>query len=196
MVDLRADASASDSYVEQGCLGGNPTACYNYGLSLDRDWAKATEFYTRACQGGEELGCEELRYQSFWRRSDPIGDLQTACDQGNFNTCLYLAEKRAHPVAAESDDPADIERMTAYVTDLDTICRMGSVEACGFAASITRQRGNPEVAMMYANAGCGGMDGNACYSVGVLFEKRAELERALSQYIITCEMEYMPGCTA
>ncbi|MHA3913545.1 tetratricopeptide repeat protein [Halovulum sp. GXIMD14793] len=187
----------SKRYARMACKGGNPTGCYNYGLQLENDWAAAHEQYVRSCKLGDPIGCEELNYESYWRRSDPKQDLKAVCSEGDFNACLFLAEIRGKPLVTVSNDPADIARVEAYLKDLDQICRMGSGDACGFyAAVLQRLRPDPAREMAYARAGCEAHSGHACYSLGVRLEKSDQPKRALLQYRQTCEMEHWAGCTA
>lgn len=197
MPDFRPSQRKADRYARLACDGGNPSGCYNLGLSLEDNWELAHMRYTEACAGGEPEGCAELRWESYWQRGDPTGLLSNACRAGDFNACLYLAEKRAKPIRLDSDAPADKARLATYAEDLELICRMGSGTACGqYANLLSYTAPNLAREQAYATAGCEVLDGHACYVLAYGHETQDAWPMALNFYQTACDLEFWAGCAA
>ncbi|MFQ6546731.1 tetratricopeptide repeat protein [Aestuariibius sp. 2305UL40-4] len=200
----RSNARRALSYARKACDLGNPVGCWNAGLAYDdgngarTDWERAQHHYVLACQGGYDPGCEEINYESFWRASDPLRTLESACGRGDFSACHLASEKRHAPISITDMSDADRERMTRYSSEMTEICEMGSLRACSVAGSLFRGLGRLEEAERYAAAACALGDQHGCLAAGNIWKldrtDPGHHEQAIGYYQMACDLENWAAC--
>ena len=99
LIALLSSLAFANSELERQCNNGNAGSCvklgflYYNGDGVKQDYKKAREFYNKACEMGEALGCSALgdlyynvkqdykKAREFWSK---------ACEMGDANGCVLL----------------------------------------------------------------------------------------------------------
>ncbi|MGL5008930.1 MAG: tetratricopeptide repeat protein, partial [Paracoccaceae bacterium] len=190
-IDLRR----ANDFARTGCDLGNPVACWNLGISYDlgegvrEDWFTAHKLTAKACSLGMPMACDEIGWESYWQAGDPEDELSSACAAGDPSACFYLAGVR---YADDADE-------AAYRISLRDTCIEGGISmACGFEAAFARLEGDFLSARQFARAGCETGDGNACVTLGNLYDLGQSVTRdqahATQLFKQACDLEEAIGC--
>ncbi len=205
----RINKRKSNRYARKGCLLGNAIGCYNYAIGFDsqtdESWIREQSYYTQACRGGANEGCNDLNWDTYWDETDSVSTLTEPCQLGDFTACAYLAQKQLKPFSVIQKQPKgeDLKNTLAAVEQYQKICEMGSIVACGWVAAILFDPNTPSKTgerMAYGGCETEVSDGNACHFLGLHYEyhhnEKNHNELALHYYSLACELDEPKACAA
>jgi len=115
-------------YFEKSCELNNSDGCiafgllYEYGNGVDKNLTIAQNIYKKACDLGENLGCDSYKNLKY------IKDLNVQCKNNNSKACVNLGFLEAF-----SDEHVNIKKVKQY---FKKACDLGNKKGCDAYKSI------------------------------------------------------------
>lgn len=178
------------------CERGHAGSCRVLGYiyeSEKKEYTNATEYYLRACDGDDAVGCSNAAYMHNKARGVPENIprafelFKKACDLGNGRGCsdLGFMHENGRGVAADAAGAAKLYKRG---------CDGGNMVGCGnYGHMLAEGLGvtkDTNLALTYYTRGCVAGDARSCNGIAFLYEKGngvpADMTKATEYYVKAC----------